>query len=75
MFVELITNYDTNKRRLIRISDIDSITYDGKKVIRVKLKPEANMKTKSFGLHYPSEQVAADLYMNLAQALGVVYQF
>ena len=72
MFIELIMNYETNKRKLIRISDIDSITYDGKKVVRVKLKPEANMKNKSFGLHYPDEQVAADLYMNLAQALGAV---
>ena len=72
MFIELIMNYETNKRKLIRMSDIAYITYNGDKSIHVKLKPEANMKTKSFGLHYPSKQIAVDLYSSLAQSLGVM---
>ena len=72
MFVELIMNYETNKRKLIKVSDISYITYNGDKTIHIKLKPEANMKTKSFGIHYPSKQIAVDLYNNLTQSLGIM---
>ena len=71
MFIELITNYETNKRILIRVSDIAKVSYNGEKSIHIKLKPESSLKTKSFSLHYPSEQIAADLYMNLAHNLGI----
>ena len=75
MFIELIMNYETNKRKIVRVSDIAYIAYNGDKSIHVKLKPESAMKTKSFGLHYPSKQIAMDLYTNLTQSLGVMSNF
>lgn len=66
MFVNILTNAETGRRRAIRIDTIRSITYNGKTVITILY---LNQR-KSQSICYPTEEMAQEQYKNIMQQIG-----
>lgn len=69
MFIEVLMNYQTGKRRLFRTEDIVSITYNGDKSINFLFTKTSQIKTKSFGVTYGCKEQAENIYNDLLKQL------
>jgi hypothetical protein len=69
MFIEVLMNYQTGKRRLFRTEDIVSITYNGDKSINFLFTKASQIKTKSFGITYDCKEQAENVYNDLLKQL------
>lgn len=69
MFVDILMNPRTGKRRLFRSEDIVSIIYNGDKSINYLLAKTSSVKTKNFGIAYESKEQATKIYQEIISNL------
>ena len=69
MFVDILMNPRTGKRRLFRSEDIVSIIYNGDKSINYLLAKTSSVKTKNFGITYESKEQATKIYQEIISNL------
>jgi hypothetical protein len=69
MFIDIITNIETDRHRLLRSEEIKAITYNGKQNINIQYYPSEGRKRKNQSLNYPTVQIAKEQYNNIIAQL------
>lgn len=68
MFIDIITNIETDKHRVIRSEDIRTITYSGRTIFIHYLTQNGGMR-KNHNITYPTVEIAKEQYSNIIAQL------
>ena len=60
MFIDIITNYETGRRKAVKIEDVRAILYNGKLSITIQY-----MERKAQSVTYPTPEIAKAQYENI----------
>ena len=69
MFIDIITNIEIDRHRLLRSEEIKAITYNGKQNISIQYVPSEGRKRKNQSLNYPTPEIAKEQYNNIIAQL------